>query len=97
MIKNVTVYDAGFNLLKMIDGPAEIAHFSQHWTEKRELKGVVPFALSANHFKIDIDTDGRSTRWLYTPEGKARLLSKANVADYALTDVVVFNELLQIG
>jgi hypothetical protein len=90
----VTVLDAEFRPIRTITSAPDLAVFSEHWAARVKVSAN---AAMQPDYKIDIQSDRRSERWLYDPAGFLQVLSKAKTPVYRLTSPAAFNELLGIA
>ncbi|MCK4423361.1 MAG: hypothetical protein KAV18_04745 [Candidatus Omnitrophica bacterium] len=90
-ISEIKVWDKNFNVIKIINQPEMINEVTIVWItkEKVKLKKRPDFI-----YKIDIVSDGKSTRWLYDPSGYATVLSKAKMPIYKIEKTDKFNEII---
>lgn len=91
-IARVTVRDADFRPVREISSELNLAAFTEHWASRRQSAT----AAFRPEFKIDIQYDRRSERWLYDPAGFIRVLSKSETPVYQLESPSTFNALLGI-
>jgi len=92
-VMRVTVRDAEFRPIRTITSAPDLAVFSELWAAR--MKESANAAMRPD-YKIDIQSDRRSARWLYDPAGFVQVLSKAKTPVYRLTSPAAFNELLGI-
>lgn len=78
---SVRVFDADFELVSVIDEPGDLEEFQSLWEDRTVADSSVEPGFS---LKVDIVTDTSSTRWLYDPEGYARVLSKRETPLFSL-------------
>ena len=96
LIEKVTVRNAEFEIVKTIESGEQLSAFETQWLQKTEIKNSPMFQLSKRHFKLDIVSAGKSTRWLYETNGSVRVLTKGPASDYSLSDPKAFNGLLGV-
>ena len=90
-ISRVTIRNENFNVIIVLEDAKAIQSFEVLW--KRKTKFPSPVETNLFH-KIDIESKGRSERWLYSPEGFVRVLSKSKVPTYRISSVDEFNRLI---
>ena len=90
-ISEIKVWDKNFNVIQTINQAETINEIKTIWMakEKAELKRKPDFI-----YKIDIVSDGKSTRWLYDPSGYATILSKTTMPIYKIEESDKFNEII---
>ena len=90
-ISEIKVWDKDFNVIRTINQPEVINEIKTIWMAKKkvELPKRPDFL-----YKIDIVSEGRSTRWLYDPSGYATVLSKAKVPIYQIEEANKFNKII---
>lgn len=91
-LSRVTVRDADFRPVREISSELNLAEFSKHWAGRRQSAT----ATIRPGYKIDIQYDDRSERWLYDPAGFIRVLSKSTTPVYQLESPSTFNAVLGI-
>jgi hypothetical protein len=89
----VTVFDAEFRPIRTITSAPDLAVFSELWAAR--VKESANAAMRPD-YKIDIQSNRRSDRWLYDPVGVVQALSKKKTPVYRLSSPAAFNELLGI-
>ncbi len=90
-ISKVRIWDRNFRLVRIINRPEDIEKLETVWTKKEEIKTNKTFNFT---YKIDIVSNGRSTRWLYDPSGYVILLSKKKSPAYRIVEFNEFNKLV---
>ena len=90
-ISKVTIRNEHFDVITVLEDAKAIQSFEVLW--KRKTKFPSPVETKLSH-KIDIESKGRSERWLYSPEGFVRVLSKSKVPTYRISSVDEFNKLI---
>jgi len=71
-VMRVTVRDAEFRPIRTITSAPDLAVFSELWAAR--MKESANAAMRPD-YKIDIQSDRRSARWLYDPAGLVQVLS----------------------
>jgi len=99
-IQRVTVRDAEFKIVIVIFSKVELEKFHQQWSHKAQTgkTGQHPDVhISVFTHRLDIESQSRSTRWLYDPSGGViSVLSKAVQPVFKVEDPEAFNQLLGI-
>ncbi len=90
-ISRVTIRSEKFDVISILEDAKAIQAFEVLWKTKTKFPSPVETKLS---HKIDIESKGRSERWLYSPEGFVRVLSKSKVPTYRISSVDEFNRLI---
>lgn len=90
-ISEIKVLDKEFNVIRIINQPEIISEANAIWMakEKVELTKRPNFI-----YKIDIISDGRSTRWLYDSSGYTTILSKVQNPIYQIEEADKFNKII---
>lgn len=96
MITKVAVMNAEHKTIKTIVAGEELEAFNKHWQNKKQLKDAPLFSLSPRHITLHLVADGKTSLWLYEPEGKVRVLTKGPTSDFIVSDPKGFNELLGV-
>jgi hypothetical protein len=92
-MERVGVLDAEFRPVSTLTSAGELAAFNAPWAARVEESGRASVAAD---YKIDIQTGGRSVRWLYDSEGFVQVLSAGQRPVYRLPSPTAFNALLGI-
>lgn len=92
-ISKVTVLNHEFEVINVLDDSKSLQHFEALWGKKT--KSNTPNDTKWI-YKIDIAGKGHGDRWLYSPLGYVRVLSKAKVPTYAISSPDEFNNLLGV-
>jgi hypothetical protein len=92
-IERVMVRDSDFRPIRTIAGGPDLATFSELWAARVQQGATDKPRLD---YKIDIQSNGRTVRWLYDPAGFALVLSIGKTPIYRLPSPAAFNELLRI-
>ena len=92
-VTQVSVLDEEFRPIRTLQSASDLTAFEQLWLE-REKQG--PDVAMRAVYKIDIESAGRSDRWLYDPAGLVRRLTKRKSPVYRLPSASAFNQLLAI-
>ena len=90
-ISKVIVRNKEFVIINVIEKSEALNQFEALWNKKEKLNSPTDAKLI---YKIDITSKNRSTRWLYSPEGYVKVLSKAKVPTYQITSPDQFNKLV---
>ncbi len=90
-ISEIKVWDKNFNIIQIINQSEKINELKTIWMEKEKIK----VKKRPNFiYKIDIVSEGRSTRWLYDPSGYATVLSKGKTPIYRIKKADRFNRII---
>jgi hypothetical protein len=92
-IKRVAVLDAEFRPIRTITAAPDLAVFGELWAARVK---VTANTTMRPDYKIDIQSDRRSERWLFDPAGVAQVLSILKTPVYRLPSPAELNELLGI-
>jgi hypothetical protein len=90
-ISEIKIRDKNFNIILTINQTEMINKIKTIWMTKKEIKLKERPDFT---YKIDIESDGKSTRWLYCPSGYATILSKTNVPIYQINESDIFNKII---
>jgi hypothetical protein len=94
-VEKVVVRDAEFKLLKTLETASELAEFNRIWVQKG--KEAEPLSVELpTQYKLDVSVNGQSTRYLYEPDGRTRVLTKGPAPVFRVKDVGDFNQLLGV-
>jgi hypothetical protein len=90
-ISEVTVRNAEFEIINVLKDPESLRQFEALWKKKKKLDTSINTKWL---YKIDIMGKDHENRWLYSPEGYVKVLSKAKVPTYAISSLNEFNKLI---
>jgi hypothetical protein len=93
-IERVGVLDAEFRPVSTLTSAADLAAFGSLWATRLEESGR---AAVAADYKIDIQSEGHSVRWLYDSAGFVQVLSAKQTPVYRLPSPAALNALLGIA
>lgn len=91
-VTGASVRDANFEVVKVLS-PEEIPAFARLWDDKQEVQ-VSFVGVGGQHFKLDVERQHSSRRWLYQTTGYASLLDISAKPVYKLRDAETFNKLI---
>lgn len=93
-IDKVKILDKNLKVVKVLSTAKELDSFELLWNEKKELSSELPPDLSMFSHKIDVLRGGRSTRWLYSFNGKVTVLTITKSPVYEIRSYKEFNDLI---
>ena len=91
-VKEIRVWDQEFNKIQVVTDHKKLGGLNAFWESRKEVS--LEHRPSFSH-KIDIVLqDGKSTRWLYAPEGYITVLTKSKTPIYQIADPEKFRAFL---
>jgi hypothetical protein len=95
VVDRVTVRNERFEVVRVLDDSASLVRFAELWRSRREVESDSR-PLSEFPFKLDIDANHRSGRWLYSADGFTTLLTVKVSKVYFIDDASTLNRILGI-